>query len=79
MKTVTSSDRRVPSIKSRRDLSRLHNKFLHKIGGTWIFWMFGIVLLLFIIFIYFFVPEIKGVSLVEIESNLRNGVTSRAF
>lgn len=52
---------------------------LHRIGGAWTFWMFGIVSLLCIIFVYFFVPETKGVSLEEIESNWQNGVSPRAF
>ena len=30
---------------------------LHRIGGAWTFWIFGIVSILCIIFVYFFVPE----------------------
>lgn len=33
---------------------------LHRIGGAWTFWIFGIVSILCIIFVYFFVPETKG-------------------
>ena len=52
---------------------------LHRIGGAWAFWIFGIVSILCIIFVYFFVPETKGISLEEIESNWRRGVNPRDF
>ena len=52
---------------------------LHRIGGAWTFWMFGIVSILCIIFVYFFVPETKGISLEQIESNWRKGVKPRDF
>lgn len=52
---------------------------LHRIGGAWTFWLFGIVSILCIIFVYFFVPETKGISLEQIESNWRRGVNSRKF
>ena len=52
---------------------------LHRIGGAWTFWIFGIVSILCIIFVYFFVPETKGISLEEIESNWRRGVNPRDF
>ena len=52
---------------------------LHRIGGAWTFWMFGFVSLLCIIFVYFFVPETKGISLEQIESNWRKGIAPRKF
>ena len=52
---------------------------LHRIGGAWTFWIFGIVSILCIIFVYFFVPETKGISLEEIESNWRRGVNPSDF
>lgn len=52
---------------------------LHRIGGAYTFWMFGIVSLLCIIFVYFFVPETKGISLEQIESNWRKGIAPRKF
>ena len=52
---------------------------LHRIGRAWTFWIFGIVSILCIIFVYFFVPETKGISLEEIESNWRRGVNPRDF
>ena len=52
---------------------------LNRIGGAWTFWMFGIVSILCIIFVYFFVPETKGISLEQIESNWRRGVSPRNF
>lgn len=52
---------------------------LHRIGGAWTFWGFGIVSLLCIVFVYFCVPETKGISLETIESNWIHGVKSRDF
>ena len=52
---------------------------LNRIGGAWTFWGFGIVSLLCIIFVYFFVPETKGISLEKIESNWIHGVNPRKF
>lgn len=52
---------------------------LHRIGGAYTFWIFGIVSLLCIIFVYFFVPETKGISLEQIESNWRKGIAPRKF
>ena len=52
---------------------------LPRIGGAWTFWMFGVVSLLCIIFVYFFVPETKGISLEQIESNWRRGINPRKF
>src|SRR5574344_2178991 len=52
---------------------------LHRIGGAWTFWGFGIVSFLCIIFVYFYVPETKGISLEQIESNWINGIKPRNF
>lgn len=52
---------------------------LHRIGGAWTFWIFGVVSIICIIFVYFFVPETKGISLEQIESNWRKGVKPRNF
>ena len=52
---------------------------LHRIGGAWTFWMFGLVSLICIIFVYFFVPETKGISLEQIESNWRRGINPGKF
>ena len=52
---------------------------LHRIGGAWTFWMFGIVSILCIIFVYFFEPETIGISLEQIELNLRKGINPREF
>ena len=52
---------------------------LHRIGGAFTFWIFGIVSILCIIFVYFFVPETKGISLEQIESNWRRGINPRKF
>ena len=52
---------------------------LHRIGGAWTFWMFGAVSFLCINFVYFFIPETKGISLEQIESNWRKGIAPRNF
>ena len=52
---------------------------LHRIGGAFTFWMFGVVSFLCILFVYFFVPETKGISLEQIERNWLKGVNPRAF
>ena len=52
---------------------------LHRIGGALTFWMFGAVSFLCIIFVYFFIPETKGISLEQIESNWRKGIAPRNF
>lgn len=52
---------------------------LHRIGGAWTFWIFGFVSILCIIFVYFFVPETKGISLEKIEKNWINNVNPRKF
>lgn len=52
---------------------------LNRLGGTWTFSLFGIVSILCIIFVYFFVPETKGISLEKIEENWVNGVKPRDF
>ena len=52
---------------------------IHKIGGAYTFWGFAIVSFLCILFVYFFVPETKGISLEQIESNWIHGVNPRNF
>lgn len=52
---------------------------LNRIGGAYTFWMFAFVSLLCILFVYFFVPETKGISLEKIESNWIRGVKPRDF
>ncbi|MBR6162299.1 sugar porter family MFS transporter [bacterium] len=52
---------------------------LEKIGGDWTFWGFGVVSFFCIIFVYYFVPETKGISLEKIEVNWINGVNPRKF
>ena len=52
---------------------------IHRIGGAYTFWMFAAVSLLCIIFVYFFVPETKGISLETIESNWIKGIKPRDF
>ncbi len=52
---------------------------LNRIGGAWTFAIFGMVSIICIIFVYFFVPETKGISLEQIESNWRKGILPRKF
>lgn len=52
---------------------------LHRIGGAYTFWGFGLVSLLCIVFVYFCVPETKGISLEKIEANWVHGVYPRDF
>lgn len=52
---------------------------IHRIGGHFTFWGFAVVSLMCIIFVYFFVPETKGISLEQIESNWLKGVKPRDF
>lgn len=52
---------------------------INRIGGAYTFWIFAFVSLLCIIFVYFFVPETKGISLEQIESNWIKGVKPRDF
>lgn len=52
---------------------------LHRIGGAWTFWGFATVSLLCIIFVFFCVPETKGISLEQIESNWLHGIKPRDF
>lgn len=52
---------------------------LEKFGGAYTFWGFGIVSLICIIFVYFFVPETKGISLEKIETNWQNEISPRKF
>lgn len=52
---------------------------MHRIGGALTFWGFAAVSFLCIVFVYFFVPETKGISLEQIESNWLRGVKPRDF
>lgn len=52
---------------------------LHRIGGAYTFWGFGLVSFLCIVFVYFCVPETKGISLEKIEANWVHGVHPRDF
>lgn len=52
---------------------------MHRFGGAVTFWGFAIVSFLCILFVYFFVPETKVISLEEIESNWLRGIKPRDF
>ena len=52
---------------------------LHNIAGAYPFWGFAVVSFFCILFVYFFVPETKGISLEQIESNWIHGVNPRDF
>ncbi len=52
---------------------------INRIGGAYTFWGFAAVSLLCIFFVYFCVPETKGISLEQIEQNWLKGVKPREF
>lgn len=52
---------------------------LNRIGGALTFSLFGIISIFCIIFVYFFIPETKGISLEQIEENWKNGINPRNF
>ena len=52
---------------------------IHRIGEACTFWMFGIIAILCLIFVYYFIPETKGISLETIEKNWIEGVPPRKF
>ncbi len=52
---------------------------LHRLGGGITFWLFSLVSLLCIIFVYYFIPETKGISLEKIESNWIKNIRPRDF
>lgn len=52
---------------------------MHRVGGAVTFWGFAVVSFLCIVFVYFFVPETKGISLEQIESNWLKGIKPRNF
>lgn len=52
---------------------------INRLGGAITFWGFAAVSFLCILFVFFFVPETKGISLEQIESNWLKGVKPRDF
>ncbi len=52
---------------------------IHSIGEAWTFWIFAGITILSMGFVYYFVPETKGISLEEIENNWRRRVPARKF
>ncbi|MBE6448521.1 MAG: sugar porter family MFS transporter [Alphaproteobacteria bacterium] len=52
---------------------------LDLIGKAATFWLFGGITILSMFFVYFFVPETKGISLEKIEQNWKNGTPARKF
>lgn len=52
---------------------------IHTIGEAWTFWIFAGITVLSMFFVYYFVPETKGISLEEIENNWRRRVPARKF
>ncbi len=52
---------------------------LNLIGNAATFWMFAGITVISMLFVYFFVPETKGISLEKIEKNWKNNVSARKF
>ena len=52
---------------------------INRLGGAITFWGFAAVSFLCILFVFFFVPETKGISLEQIESNWLKGFKPRDF
>lgn len=52
---------------------------LNRIGGAYTFSIFGLISIMCIFFVYFFVPETKGISLEQIEENWKKGIAPRKF
>ena len=52
---------------------------INSIGEARTFWIFALIAALSLLFVYFFVPETKGISLEKIERNWRNRVSARKF
>lgn len=52
---------------------------LNRLGGDLTFWGFAVVSFLCIVFVYYCVPETKGISLEKIEANWIHGVNPRDF
>ena len=52
---------------------------LETFGKAPTFMLFGFITILSLFFVYFFVPETKGISLEKIETNWRNHISPRKF
>ena len=52
---------------------------LDLIGRAATFWMFGGITIISMLFVYFFIPETKGISLEKIEKNWKEGRPARKF
>lgn len=52
---------------------------INSIGEARTFWIFALIAALSLLFVYFFVPETKGISLEKIERNWRKRVSARKF
>lgn len=49
------------------------------IGTAYTFWMYSGIIVISLLFVYFLVPETKGISLEKIEKNWKNGTPARKF
>lgn len=52
---------------------------LNKIGPAYTFWGYGVIAVLCLLFVYFLVPETKGLSLEKIEKNWASHIPARDF
>lgn len=52
---------------------------INKISESYTFYLYGIIAIICIFYVYFMVPETKGISLETIEKNWKDGVPPRKF
>lgn len=52
---------------------------INKISESYTFYLYGIIAIICIFYVYFMVPETKGISLEAIEKNWKEGVAPRKF
>ena len=52
---------------------------INKISESYTFYLYGMIAIICLFYVYFMVPETKGITLEKIEENWQNGVNPRDF